>query len=171
MMNTGMNMDMGYAHMKKMNSSWSDWYDNDLSQTHLVLTVTVVFKSSGQKPNLPRWSSFYKNKVLWKLDKQISRRKVKSVIYGDDFKYEFLEKSKYKGVGDLRSPHHIHGIICVPHQHAEKIWNDEMDSVTERLKKDLKSVKEISTIMIERIRGSSLSWITYINKGKLNYLH
>jgi hypothetical protein len=161
-----------YENQRKVLEKTNEWYVGTLSQTHLILAVTVTFKGSGQKPSPERWSSLYRNKFLFKLNKQITRRGTQQLIYGDDFRYEFLEKSRHKMIGDLRNPHHVHGVICVPHEHSAKIWNAELREVTERLSKDITSIKEISSFVIEACRGISWSpWLRYANKGKLDYFH
>jgi hypothetical protein len=161
-----------FVRHKRQSDAWAEWLDGDFSTTHLVLAVTVVFKGSGQKPNLARWSRLYQNKFLWKLNKVIFRRGERQPIFGDYFAYEFTEKSKYKTIGDGRNPHHIHGVICVPHVHEAKIWDEEVGGVTQRVQKDISSVKEISTFDIQKRRGDSwCAYTRYMTKGKQFLFH
>ena len=160
-----------YAYKKRLQNAWDDWIQS-MSETYMAMTTTVVFTATGDRPNETKWSDVYKHKFLWKINKQISRSAKKLLFYGDHFRYEFGEKSLYKTLGDGRTPHHVHGIILVPMEHVGKIWNEEKNQITDRLTKDLGTVKIISSAKIEPPRKESMAaWLGYMDKGKNPYLH
>lgn len=144
-----------------------DLWFKSLSESWMPFATTVVFRSSGYKPRPEHWLQEYKHNFIWKINKQLSRN-AKNLIFYDDFcRYEFGESSLYKSIKDQRNPHHVHGIIFIPKELVHKVWNQEFNSITDRLSKDFKSIKNISSILIEPVRETEMKkWIGYMTKGK-----
>ena len=146
--------------------SYLDWFKS-LSESWMPLATTVVFQSSGYQPKPEYWLHEYKHTFLHKISKILSRRSKDSVLYSDFCEYEFGESGLYKSVKDQRSPHHVHGVIFIPNELVKKVWNSENKSITDRLEKDIRSIKCISSALIEPIReGEMNKWIGYTMKNK-----
>ena len=147
-------------------NAYSTWFDS-FSESHIPFTTTVVFRSSGYKQMPDFWRSEYKHKFLWKINKQLSRHASELVFYSDFCRYEFGESSRYKSLSDQRKPHHVHGIILIPKKYVHKILDKETNKISDRLIKDFNSIKNVSSVLIERIiEGKSQDWISYMTKRK-----
>ncbi len=147
-------------------NEYSTWFDS-FSEFHIPFTTTVVFRSSGYKPRPDFFLSEYKHKFIWKINKQLSRHASELVFYHDFCRYEFGESSRFKSIADKRSPHHVHGIILIPKEYVNKIWNQETNKICDRLKKDFNSIKNVSSVLVEPIiEGKTQDWISYMTKGK-----
>ena len=146
-----------------------NWFKS-LSESWMPFATTVVFRSTGYKPNPERWLQEYKHNFIWKINKLLSRNAKELIFYDDFCNYEFGESSLYKSVKDQRNPHHVHGCIFIPRELVCKVWNQELKTITNRLSKDIKSIKNISSALIEPIREDEMSnWIGYMTKGKPFY--
>ena len=173
---------MNYEYLKNMNmknefnyqkptkvdyiDAYVDWFKS-MNDTTIPFTTTVVYKSSGHKPNADKWIDEYKHKFLWKINKQLNPHSSKLTFFYDFCKYEFGESSRYKSIHDQRNPHHVHGIILIPKDKVNKIWDANRNTETNRLTKDFKSILNISSILIEPIRNDKIQdWISYMMKGK-----
>jgi len=145
-----------------------DTWFKSISESWISFATTVVFQSSGYKPRPEYWLQEYKHNFIWKINKILSRNANHLVFYDDFCRYEFGESSLYKSVKDQRKPHHVHGIIFIPKELVHKVWNQEINSITQRLSKDFKSIRNISSVLIEPIREDEMkNWIGYMTKGKV----
>ena len=112
----------------------------------------------------------YHKRVLNKVKKRLCRSTSKwnQVLPIDYFyQYEFEQGSHFKPVPKANSPHHIHGLFPVQKEVAERIYNFQTKEMDARLVKDLKSMKRVSTFLIEPLRTEeSKAWLAYMLKGK-----
>ena len=163
-------MKQKYSYTKPTKDQYINGYVNwfkSLSESWISFATTVVFRSSGCKPRPEYWLQEYKHNFLYKINKLLSRRAKEAVMYDDYCEYEFGESGRYKSVKDQRNPHHVHGIIFIPKELTHKVWDGKSNLITERLYKDIKSIKQISSALIEPIReGEMTSWIGYTMKEK-----
>lgn len=154
---------------KQYINATATWFKS-MSESWIPFATTVVFKSSGHKPRSEYWINEYEHKFLWKVNKQLSRHASELLFYSDFCRYEFGESSRYKSLSDQRCPHHVHGIINIPPQYVHKIWNQDLKKIPERLMKDIKSIKNISSVLVEPIRLDEIeNWIGYMVKDKNFY--
>ena len=112
----------------------------------------------------------YQKRVLNKVKKRLCRSTSKwsQVLPIDYFyQYEFEQGSRFKPVPRSNSPHHVHGLFPVQKEVAERIFNFQTNEMDARLVKDLKSMKRVSTFLIEPLRTEeSAAWLAYMLKGK-----
>jgi hypothetical protein len=150
-----------------------DWIVNNPEWT--TFTITVTFKSlvaieSGLGMKLASEYEYEKH-VLNKIKRRLCRvNKYWNEVLpiSDVFRYEKNETSIFKGVATKQTPHHIHGIIPVLNDRVDRIWDSEVDSLDQRLLRDLKSLSKVSTFKIEKlINEKSDDWYYYMNKDKL----
>ena len=130
--------------------------------------ITVVFKSSGCQPRAEHWLDEYKHKVVWKVNKRLSRRAHDLILIHDlACYYEFGVSSLMKTNADKRRPHHIHATLLVPKIRVDRVWDSVENKLTERLHKDFHSIKTVSSVLMEPIRDlESINWLMYSAKGK-----
>ena len=84
--------------------------------------------------------------------------------------YEYAPRDHLVGGFCGRTVHHIHAVIAIPIQLANRIWETEADSLCNRLQKDSADNKRISSHLFEPLRVEhEKSWLTYISKGKCFY--
>lgn len=148
-----------------MIESDSEWFESKRDEWDLF-TLTAVFRASGWKPNPDRWIEEYKHKVLWKINKQLTRGN-NYLIPFDRCEYEFDQSSLFKSLSEQRKPHHIHGIVSIPKDLSHKVWNLEKNILSPRLLKDFNSIDTVSSVLMEPIPvGRTLDWYVYMMKGK-----
>lgn len=143
----------------------SEWFESKRNEWDLF-TLTAVFRASGWKPNPDRWIDEYKHKVLWKINKQLTRGN-NYLIPFDRCEYEFDQSSLFKSLSEQRKPHHIHGIVSIPKDLSHNVWNLEKNMLSPRLLKDFNSIDTVSSVLMEPIPiGGTLDWYVYMMKGK-----
>ena len=112
----------------------------------------------------------YHKQVLNKVKKRLCRSSSKwnQVLPIDYlFLYEYEQGSHFKPVPRSNSPHHIHGLFPVTKDVATRIYDFDTNQMDSRLVKDLKSMRQVSTFLIEPLRtDESQAWLTYMLKGK-----
>ena len=146
------------AYSKWIESSRSEW---------VPFAVTCVFKASGQSQNPTRWLNEYKSKVVWKINKRLSRRKSELITFHEICYYEFDLSGLRRSVADGRSPHHVHGIVGVPATIVCRVWDQANNKLDDRLAKDFKSIDTVQSVLMEPvIEGHTTDWLVYISKGK-----
>jgi len=149
-----------------------NWIIN--KQEWTAFTVTITFKNlvaCEASDGLRKATEYeYQKRVLNKIKKRLCRssskwNKVLPIDYF--FQYEFEQGSHFKPVPRSNSPHHIHGLFPVQKEVAERIFNFQRNEMDARLVKDLKSMKRVSTFLIEPLRTEeSVAWLAYMLKGK-----
>jgi len=154
---------------KDLIAQYSEWLESRKDVWDLF-AATAVFKAGGHKSNSARWSDEYKHKVLWKIKKRLAHSYTNLIPFEDFFYYEFEQSSLFKSAAEGRKPHHIHGVIPIPKNLTHKIWDSKTGCLTLRIQKDFKSIKTLSSILLEPIRTGKLSdWLSYSSKGKPFY--
>ena len=150
-----------------------DWIVNNHEWTTFIITVTfknLVALESGSGMKLATEYEYEKH-VLNKIRRRLCRVEKywnKVIPISDVFRYEKKETSIYKAVATNQTPHHIHGIIPIPNNRVYRIWDSEINSLDERLFRDLKSLSKVSTFKIEKLILEKYDdWYYYMNKDKL----
>lgn len=136
-------------------------------------SVTTVFKSSGVVPRKEHWLDEYKHKVVWKVNKRLSRRASELIpIHEIGCYYEFGESSLMKSFADKRQPHHVHAMLLIPKNLTNRVWDEEGQELNSRLEQDFKSIRTVSSVLMEPVRtGESTNWLVYSAKGKPFNVH
>lgn len=149
-----------------------DWITSNPDWT--TFTITVTFKNlvpleTGQGMKLATKYE-YDKKVLTKIRKRLCRLTNywdKVLPITDFYVYEYDQTSFFKKVSNRQSPHHIHGILPIPNRVLHKFYNFETGELDNRLMKDLKSLTNVSTFLIEPLRlDHKEAWFNYILKDK-----
>lgn len=135
--------------------------------------ITTVFKSSGIRPRSGHWLDEYKHKVVWKVNKCLDKHANELIpIHDIACYYEFGESSLMKTLADKRRPHHVHAILLIPKNRVSRVWNTEASALNPRLVKDFKSIRTVSSVLMEPVReGECIDWMTYSAKGKPYNVH
>lgn len=149
--------------------SWVEWFKSSTDDWDLF-TVTVTFKSSSNKGyTKDRCLSTYNTVFLNKIRKQLCRNpnKNSNVIGFENFSFhEYDEKSLFKSMYGS-TPNHIHSILPINKRFTHRFWSVESNSVVDRLRKDIKSIKFISSYLIEPVRFYEIgNWVKYCMKDK-----
>lgn len=139
----------------------------------ITLTITVTFKNlvPFYMNNGMRLATEYEydKYVLTKIKKSLTRlQKYWDKVFIYEFSvYEFDQTSFFRKSGNPRTPHHIHGIITIPKEKMNRLFDPNTGTLHPRLEKDLKSLKKVSTFLIEPLRlESAHSWFHYMLKDK-----
>lgn len=149
-----------------------EWIVNNPDWITLAITVTFknlvpIYMGSGMKLAT---EYEYNKKVLTKIRKRLCRLRKhwNNVLPIPDFYiYEYDQTSFFKGVSNTQTPHHIHGIIPIPKHLIGRVINIDTGILDKRLNSDLKSLKKVSTFLIEPLRPESAgAWLTYMLKDK-----
>jgi len=134
---------------------------------------TVTFKNLNSlevKDGIRKATEYeYGKRVLNKVRKRLCRSKSKwnQVLPFGFFQYEFEQGSYFKAVPRSNSPHHIHGILAVQKEVANRIYDFQKSEMDPRLVKDLNSMDQVSTFLIEPLRTEEANtWLAYMLKGK-----
>lgn len=152
---------------KTLMKAESEWIES-LRKDWTPFAITAVFKSSGSVPRRDYWLDQYKHKVVWKVNKRLSRH-AKELIVVHEFGcyYEFEESSLKKSFADKRRPHHVHATLLIPKSMTSRIWNETEQKLSPRLTKDFESIRIVSSVLMEPIRtGETIRWLVYSAKGK-----
>lgn len=139
----------------------------------ITLTITVTFKNlvPFYMNNGMRLATEYEydKYVLTKIKKSLTRlQKYWDKVFIYEFSvYEFDQTSFFRKSDSPRTPHHIHGIITIPKEKMNRLFDPNTGTLHPRLEKDLKSLKKVSTFLIEPLRlESAHSWFHYMLKDK-----
>lgn len=139
----------------------------------VTLTITVTFKNlvPFYMNNGMRLATEYEydKYVLTKIKKRLTRlQKYWDKVFIYEFSvYEFDQTSFFRKSDSPRTPHHIHGIITIPKEKMNRLIDPNTGTLHPRLEKDLKSLKKVSTFLIEPLRlESAHSWFHYMLKDK-----
>ena len=139
----------------------------------VTLTITVTFKNlvPFYMNNGMRLATEYEydKYVLTKIKKRLTRlQKYWDKVFIYEFSvYEFDQTSYFRKSDSPRTPHHIHGIITIPKEKMNRLIDPNTGTLHPRLEKDLKSLKKVSTFLIEPLRlESAHSWFHYMLKDK-----
>jgi hypothetical protein len=125
---------------------WLTWLIVLRNKGFALFKFDVTFNSSGETPYEAKWLLYFDQYVTYKLRKAIGfQHPVVDVIR----EYEFDTHSIDDDLIDKRKPHHIHSIIAVPGERDQKMKS-------ERMKKDLYSLKRISSIYIAAIPADGI---------------
>lgn len=139
-----------------------------------IFTITVTFNNtikpiSNYKINEVAMYEFNYH-VLPKIRRKLCRKRKywNKVLPTPDFVvYEREQGSYFKPVPTSSAPHHIHGLFAVQRGLEAKIFDRTAHTLDIRLKKDLGSVKSVSSFLIEPLRTDEAeSWYHYMLKGK-----
>ena len=156
------------TNLRKLEYDWiiknPDW---------ITLTITVTFKNlvPFYMNNGMRLATEYEydKYVLTKIKKRLTRlQKYWGKVFIHEFSvYEFDQTSFFRKSDSPRTPHHIHGIITIPKEKMNRLFDPNTGTLHPRLEKDLKSLKKVSTFLIEPLRlDTSHSWFHYMLKDK-----
>ncbi|HBK44714.1 MULTISPECIES: hypothetical protein [unclassified Polynucleobacter] len=150
-------------------SEYSNFFREKLNHCELF-TITVSFKCSyGSKGVTNACLDTYDFNILRKIRKQLWRNYKKNLdtIPYEYFRYhEYDEKSIFKR-DSMNTPNHIHGILPIDKKYMGNFWNYELKRVNTRIVKDIKSLRYVSSLLIEPMRSDELSnWINYCLKKK-----
>jgi hypothetical protein len=154
--------------LKKQEFDWliqnPDW---------VTLTVTVTFKKlvPFHMRNGMRLATEYEYKkyVLTKIKKRLTRLQKywDKVLIAEFSVYEFDQTSFFRKTNTPKTPHHIHGIITIPREKMNRLIDANTGNLHPRLEKDLRSLKKVSTFLIEPLRlETAHSWFRYMLKDK-----
>ena len=139
----------------------------------ITLTVTVTFKNlvPFQLNNGMRLATEYEYEkyVLTKIKKRLTRLQKywNKVLIAEFSVYEFDQTSFFRKSDTPKTPHHVHGIITIPREKMNRIIDPETGKLHTRLEKDLRSLKKVSTFLIEPLRlEATHSWFHYMLKDK-----
>ncbi len=145
---------------------WMQQYKRVLKKVNKKLSRHFVDCRSFLKA--PKGLSLsHRNAIVKENHRNLSERSQKTVLKELETVYEFDEYSKFRFTRDTCKPHHIHGVIGIPHQLIPRIWDANRGCLVDRLQRDLKSMDVVSNFLIEPLReGETINWIGYINKQK-----
>ncbi len=139
----------------------------------VTLTVTVTFKNlvPFHVNNGLRLATEYEYEkyVLTKIKKRLTRLQKywDKVLIAEFSVYEFDQTSFFRKINTSKTPHHIHGIITIPREKMNRLIDPSTGNLHPRLKKDLRSLKKVSTFLIEPLRiETAHSWFHYMLKDK-----
>ena len=156
------------TNLRKLKYDWitqnPDW---------ITLTITVTFKNlvPFYMNNGMRLATEYEydKYVLTKIKKRLTRlQKYWNKVFIYEFSvYEFDQTSYFRKSDSPRTPHHIHGIITIPREKMNRLIDPNTGTLHPRLEKDLRSLKKVSTFLIEPFRlETAHSWFHYMLKDK-----
>lgn len=136
--------------------------------------VTVSFKELvpyEANDGMKRATDYeYRKRVLNKVRRKLCRSSSKwnQVLPIDYFRqYEYEQGSFFKPVPKAYSPHHIHALLPIRKDLANRIFDFEKGLLDERLEKDLRSIVTVSSFLIEPVRTDEAeAWARYMLKGK-----
>jgi hypothetical protein len=157
-----------YLTKEQCVTAWQGWINQNKDKYELfAITATAnagYSKWYDTKASPRKYKDWFQTDVLKKIRKRLSKNN--DYIKHIDFYYEFGEKGSYfKSLHSSKKPHHIHGFLIIPKPLSRKIWIEEIESASDRLMKDFKSVGTIASVLIEPIYNFK-GWFYYITKGK-----
>jgi len=148
--------------LNPIDQGYVDWIHDSQLNGYSFYRFDIAFNSSGaSRPH--KWLEYFDRKVAFKIQKRLGASvPVNSLIR----EYEYGIKSRNRVSRDWRSPHHIHALIGVPSALGHKMTGH-------RLKIDLKSLPEVSSVYIALIPDNDLdptktvkAAYCYMRKGK-----
>jgi hypothetical protein len=157
-----------------VDSAWLSWLQQSQMNGFYLYKVDVTFSSSGAAAAPQRWLEYFDRRVAYKIKKALGFRPRKDKghtshpcpVNTEAREYEFDIKSHAYHGTDWRCPHHIHAIVAVPEDMAYRMTSP-------RLKADLMSLKDVSSVHVELIPSDSsdpgktlLRAYYYMRKGK-----
>lgn len=149
--------------------SWTQWILDKTNEYHFF-TITASFSSAAINRREDHWSNEYRAKVVNKFNKRVAKRvkdSISSVCFYDLFRYEFDEKSMLSRNPYGHRPHHIHGVIGVPLNRVDRVWDFESDQLNASLHKDLHTATGVKNVLVESLDLNRVShWLAYIAKSK-----
>ena len=156
------------TNLRKLEYDWitqnPDW---------ISLTITVTFKNLvpfHMTEGMKLATEYeYQKHVLTKIKKRLTRlQKYWNKVFIYEFSvYEFDQTSYFRKSDSPRTPHHIHGIITIPREKMNRLIDPNTGTLHPRLEKDLRSIKKVSTFLIEPLRlETAHSWFHYMFKDK-----
>jgi hypothetical protein len=142
---------------------WIDWIKQSQKNGNSFFKIDVTFNSSSEKNLESLWLHYFDQRIIYKIKKVIGpSHNVIDVVR----EYEFGLKFKSQRSNDWRCPHHIHAIVGVPDYRSPQM-------LSERLKRDLTSLSDVSSMHIELIPVDSYdphktvaAAFAYMRKGK-----
>lgn len=165
--NPSTNFDSSYPYSKQsLIASYASWI-KELRSTHAPMAITAVFRSQSFKPQKCRWLDEYQHKVIWKINKQISRKAPELLVNSVIAYYEHSHVQSTKSLKDYRYPHHVHGIVFIKNEHLHKVWDIASGTIRPSLQRDFDSIKTVSSVLMEPLsEGGECRWMSYITKRK-----
>ena len=146
-----------------LDEPYIDWILDKQNTGSNFYKVDITFNSSGSTARPSQWLEYYNRNVVYKIQKVIGS---KHSILHDIREYEFGIKSRNRVTSDWRCPHHIHALIGVPSAQGSRM-------MSKRLKKDLESLAEVSSVYIDLIPDNDTNpsktvraAYAYMRKGK-----
>lgn len=131
--------------------------------------ITVVFDSKGNSPNENKWLYIFRKNILGKVRRMLvsGKEKREEVLeIPDIYQYEYDILSNFRVSSASRYVHHIHGLLPIPIDLVHRIA-DEDGQINERLQKDLNSVVDVTSVLMEPTKDGCLeTWLSYMTKGK-----
>jgi hypothetical protein len=150
-------------------NAWSQWLLDNTNSYHFF-TITTSFASAALSRHEHHWSIEYRNRVVNKFNKRVAKRvhdPIHSACFYDLFRYEFDEKSLLSRNTQGPSPHHIHGVLGVPLDRLDRVWNLEENTLDQTLAKDLRTAKGVKDVLVESLDLNRVQhWLAYIIKSK-----
>lgn len=157
-----------HTNLRKQEFDWitqnPDW---------VTFTVTVTFKNLvpfHMKDGMKQATEYeYQKYVLTKIKKRLTRlqKNWDKVLIAEFSVYEFDQTSFFHKTNTPKTPHHIHGIITIPREKMNRLIDANTGNLHPRLERDLRSLKKVSTFLIEPLRlETAHSWFHYMLKDK-----
>jgi hypothetical protein len=142
---------------------WIAWIKQSQKDGNSFFKIDVAFNSSTGKDLETLWLRYFHDRIAYKIKKVIGpSHNVIDVVR----EYEFGLRFKSRHNKDWRCPHHIHAIVGVPDHRSCQMLSD-------RLKRDITSLSEVSSVHIELIpvdssdpHKSIAAAFAYMRKGK-----
>lgn len=157
------------THSKNIQTQhWTEFFDS-IRQDHQLFAITVVFKPIDRNNSRERWETEYAAGVLGKFRRAIEPNPTNqdsALPFPDFYFFERFESSGLRTAG-RRSPFHIHSLLPIRKSQLHRIWSFDNNSLTDRLLKDIQSLKPVQSILVEPIpEGCTVEWVRYITKQK-----
>ena len=141
---------------------WIAWIHERQLEGFSFYKFDITFNSSGHQRST-EWLNYFDRNVVYKIQKVIGAGRT---ILTDIREYEFGIRSRNRVTADWRCPHHIHALIGVPTAQGSRM-------MSKRLKKDLESLAEVSSVYIDLIPDNDTNpsktvraAYAYMRKGK-----
>jgi hypothetical protein len=147
---------------------WSAFF-KDMQEDHHLLALTVVFKPVDRINTRERWESEYTSGVLKKIRRALEpnyANQEAAIPFEDFYYFERYESTGIRTPG-RRAPFHIHSLLPIRKAQLRRIWSYDNNNLTDRLLKDITSLKTVQDILVEPIQDQDpLKWVRYITKQK-----
>lgn len=147
---------------------WSNFF-KAMQENHQLLAVTVIFKPIDQINTKERWESEYTAGVLKKIRRALEPNPANqemAIPFENFYYFERYESTGIRTAG-RRCPFHIHSLIPIRKAQLRRIWSFDNNNLSDRLLKDIKSLKTVQSILVEPIQDHDpIRWVRYITKQK-----